>query len=143
MNDFYTTTSDKGIETIKNAIGVALSLSIDHELSHFVKRTGLLDQTIEIIDNNYKNNEFSLTKLADKVGVSTKTIQNILSKYDVKFYSYLQAKRCIDLKFSLSTNKNYNLEYLAINSGFKNLSAANREFKKKYQCSINNYIKNI
>ncbi|WP_146145446.1 helix-turn-helix domain-containing protein [Photobacterium leiognathi] len=141
MNDLYSATNARSIEKIKNAIGVTISLSIDDKMSGLIKRNGLFDQILYIIDNNYKNNNFSLQDLSDKVGVSTKTIQNILSKYSVKFYSYMQSKRCENFKFLISTNKKYNLEYLAVCSGFKNLSAADREFRKKYNCSIRDYLK--
>ncbi|KJG63865.1 AraC family transcriptional regulator [Photobacterium kishitanii] len=109
-------------------------------MSDLIKRNGLFDQILEIIDNKYKDNDFSLKDIAYKVGFSIKTIQNILLKYNVKFYSYLQSKRCIEFEYLISINKNYNLEYLAVSAGFKNLSAAKREFNKKHQCTIKNYL---
>ncbi|KJG55310.1 hypothetical protein UA38_20490 [Photobacterium kishitanii] len=140
MNDLYITSSYKEMEKVKNAIGTTIALSIDNKMSDLIKRNGLFDQILEIIDNKYKDNDFSLKDIAYKVGFSIKTIQNILLKYNVKFYSYLQSKRCIEFEYLISINKNYNLEYLAVSAGFKNLSAAKREFNKKHQCTIKNYL---
>ncbi|PSX19241.1 hypothetical protein [Photobacterium kishitanii] len=142
MTDIYTISSNKGMEKIKNAIGATIALSIDNKMSDLIKRNSLFEQIIEIIDNNFKDNDFSLKNIGYKVGFSTKTIQNILLKYNMKFYSYLQSKRCIEFEYLISTNKNYNLEYLAVAAGFKNLSAAKREFYKKHQSTIKKYIEN-
>ncbi|MEC6798952.1 hypothetical protein VXS03_17985 [Photobacterium sp. S4TG1] len=141
MNDLYQKNNDKKKEKIKNIIGSTIALSIEKDIHQKTKKIEMFDTILNVINSNHKDNNFSLTSLSAKIGVTPKTIQNILNKYNIKFYSYLQTKRCFSLKILLDNNIYYNFEYLAIQAGFKSFIAADRQFHILFNVSIKQYMK--
>lgn len=99
---------------------------------------------IKIIKDNHLDSNFDLDRLCGLVHMSRRTVQYQLSKSGKSFSHELKKLRVMKLKeFIESSSGKLKISSLAYRSGFKNPSAANRDFLILVGISIKEYISNI
>jgi AraC-like DNA-binding protein len=97
----------------------------------------------QVIEDNYRNEDFNLDNLCRLVYMSKRKVQYILSDGGVSFLELLNGYRVEVLRGLLLKEPRTAVEILSINAGFNNQNTANRVFKSKFGVSISEFKRNI
>lgn len=94
-------------------------------------------KVLEYIGNNFSNQNFSLSRMSDEVGISSIKISTIIKRtYDLSFRQYLNTIRIAEAKRLLQETK-LQISQIAYKVGYTNLTHFCRTFKEITSVSPN------
>ncbi len=99
-----------------------------------------------VSEKPYLNKDLSLNELAFLVGTSDKKMSMLLNQHlNTNFYDYINKFRVEEFiaQLKLDEHKNYSIEGIALNSGFKSKSSFYRIFKKEMKVSPLEFKKSL
>ena len=143
IQQLYYPHSDLFLERTFSLVSNLVSYEIEKIKNNIkkVEQINFINDLYQIINDGFKNQDFNLSFIARKMGVSERTIQNKSLLYGIKLYAHIQQKRVRYLKLLIDTQPSFNNEYLAIKSGFNSIATANRVFMSEFGFSISFYRK--
>lgn len=98
-----------------------------------------INKLLLLVQNHSSEHDFNLDSLCDKVYMSRRKVQYIFNSNGLCFREVLGRNRLLNMMELILKKPNFQLEQLALNSGFSTLYSANRMTKKVKGVDLRTY----
>ena len=126
-------------KTDNSQINAVLKQMSEQQLSQFKSQQLLTEKINHILMAKYDLQDCSLSRTASALNMTPRTVQRHLKQENTNFAALLEQEQKRRL---LTYIPHYSLSSIATMLGFNDQSSFNRAFKRWYQCSPRQFIKN-